>query len=253
MAVLVDDGGAGRPLRDGAALVLAPAADDPAWCGDVGPMAGPQEAGRWWAHVGALEHASAASFARFLLQLTRLGAPPDLISRAAEAAADEVRHAQAAFAIAAALLGRPVGPGPLEVERAPAVWDAAGVLREVVRDGCVGETLSVAEATAALEQAEDPRVRSALESMIADESRHAALAWRTVRWLVGERPSLRAVAQEALSEACAEAARPASGSAGAEPWGVLSGPARNAVRRRTLEREIPALAWVILETGAGVG
>ena len=38
---------------------------------------------REWAHIGALEHASVASFARFTLQLMALGAPADLLAESA--------------------------------------------------------------------------------------------------------------------------------------------------------------------------
>lgn len=217
------------------------------WCGGEQKTAARAEAaGRWWAEVAAFEHASVASFGRFLLQLIRLGAPPDLLARTAEAAADEVRHATAAYAIAASLLGRPVSAGPLDVERGDEVWDAAGILREVIRDGCVGESLAVAEAGEAARGVEDPAVRAALEAVVQEEARHAALAWRTARWLLDRDPSLRAVAVVALDEATEQAAQVVPGITGAERWGVLSSVARTAARRKALIEVIPRLAEAVL-------
>ena len=46
----------------------------------------------------------------------------------------------------------------------------------------VGETLAVGRAAVQLRDATDPVVRAVLEQIIADETRHAQLAWDTVRW-----------------------------------------------------------------------
>jgi hypothetical protein len=48
----------------------------------------------------------------------------------------------------------------------------------------VGETLGALFAAERAELAADPAVRGALERIAADEARHAALAWRTVRWAI---------------------------------------------------------------------
>ena len=47
-----------------------------------------------WTHIGQLEHASVAAFARFVLQLLGVGAPPSLVLAAQQALADEVEHAR---------------------------------------------------------------------------------------------------------------------------------------------------------------
>lgn len=65
----------------------------------------------FWTRVGLMEHASVAAFSRFSLQLMALGAPSDLLQKSHEAAADEIRHARDAFALAGHYAGRPVGPG----------------------------------------------------------------------------------------------------------------------------------------------
>ena len=47
----------------------------------------------WWADAGEHEHASIASFSRFLLDLMALGAPRELVVGTTQAIDDEVRHA----------------------------------------------------------------------------------------------------------------------------------------------------------------
>jgi hypothetical protein len=60
--------------------------------------------------IAKLEHASVASFMRFALALLAHGAPADLVRDANAAALDEIEHARAAFALASALAGEPLGP-----------------------------------------------------------------------------------------------------------------------------------------------
>jgi hypothetical protein len=55
------------------------------------------------------EHASIASFARFVMDLLSLGAPADLVDGAARALQDEVEHARLCFGIASRLSGRSMG------------------------------------------------------------------------------------------------------------------------------------------------
>ncbi len=131
-----------------------------------------------------MEHASIAAFARFTLQLLSVGAPPDLVWAAQHAMADETRHAQVAFALASEYAGRNLGPGPLAMDGCLDPIDLLGVVAMVFAEGCVGETMAAVEAREALEHAHDPAVRAALETIAADETRHAQLAWRTVAWAI---------------------------------------------------------------------
>ena len=100
-----------------------------------------------WIQAGLTEHASVAAFARFSLQLMALGAPADLLLDASTAAADEVHHADACFAVASAL-GPSVGPSTLPVHdlSSPggAQLDAESVLRSTFLEGCLGETVAAA-------------------------------------------------------------------------------------------------------------
>ena len=160
---------------------------------------------REWAGVARAEHASVASFARFTLDLLALGAPPALLAAAARAQADEVVHAQLAFALAAAYAGAPVAPGRLAVGGGTAAEpDPAAVAAALAREGCVGETVAAALATVALREAHVPAVRRALRRIAADEARHAALAWRAARWLLAEFPEARVAFDGAFDAAVSE-------------------------------------------------
>jgi hypothetical protein len=145
-----------------------------------------------WTRVGLMEHASIAAFARFVLELLALGAPPDLIEHARAAMADETRHAQQCFALASAYAGRPIGPGRIEVADARIAADLESCVHTAFIEGCVGETVAAAEAAAAACAATDPNVAAVLQGIAEDEARHAALAWRFVAWALGSAsPSAR--------------------------------------------------------------
>jgi hypothetical protein len=125
-----------------------------------------------------------------------LGAPPELIAAVQRASNDEVEHAQLCFGLARAYAGRPVGPGPMSLhglglhER-----DRIDIAVALVAEGCIGETLAAAEAQVARDTCTDPAVTAVLDRIAADESRHAAVAWRTLAWLLrsGDAPLYRAV------------------------------------------------------------
>jgi hypothetical protein len=156
-------------------------------------------AGERWARAAQMEHASIASFSRFSLQLVAVAAPPALIAGAHEAAIDEVHHARISFALASRFLGRQLGPGPL-----PLAGDLLGttslevVAAETFRDGCLNETLSAAEASAAAAAAGHEAIRHAMLVLARDEQRHAELAWEVVGWAVavGGSPVREAIAAQ---------------------------------------------------------
>jgi len=180
----------GRPFLVEGHERLAEKARRRDWSRQVDPMVDGlseverQALARHWTKVGLMEHASIAAFARFALQLLAQGAPAELVDRTQEAMADETRHARTCFALAGAYAGEPVGPGPLPVEGALEDQDPLTILRLVVREGCIGETVAAIEAAEAAAHASDPVVRVILEGIAADEHRHAELAWRYVDWVL---------------------------------------------------------------------
>jgi hypothetical protein len=200
----------GRALRgdDGDGVVASPvlrddwidaAAREAAACAR-GARAGLAE--RWTREAG-YEHASIASFARVTLDLLALGAPAELVAGAQRAALDEVEHARAAYALASALSGRAVGPGPLPPTPAAAPT-LRSVVREAIAEGCIGEALA---ALSLREEADASTgaMRALLSRMADDEERHAELAYATVAWAASvDAESTAAVIDEEL-------ARPADG------------------------------------------
>jgi hypothetical protein len=140
-----------------------------------------------WTLAALQEHASIASFSRFALELLAAGAPPDLVAEAQNAALDEIQHAKASFAMAAAYRGEPVGPSDFPFGGAVQIRsDLASLAAAVAREGCIGETAAAIVAAEQLARATDPAVLAVLAKIAGDEARHAELAWRTVRWALAE-------------------------------------------------------------------
>lgn len=214
-----------------------------------------------YARLGLMEHASVASFARFVLQLLAVGAPPQMVLEAEAALADEVRHAQACFSIARALGGHALSPGPLPVEDALAgPVDLLSVTRATIREGCVGETLAAMEVEEAATWVRDAQLASTLASIAEDELSHARLAWRFVAWAVRR---VDAVTREQMGQFLWDAIADARGAAIDGPptrfdpvvlraWGVLSAEDRKSVRRRALETMVEPSAAALVADEAGV-
>jgi hypothetical protein len=139
-----------------------------------------------WLQIARMEHASIAAFARFSLQLLALGAPPALVSESTAAMQDETEHAKIAFALASAYGGSPVGPSALPIDGALEVTSMAAVVRLVVREGCIGETLAAIAAREEASAEADATVALLLDRIAEDETRHAALAFRFVQWALRE-------------------------------------------------------------------
>ncbi|MEE2749813.1 MAG: MopE-related protein [Myxococcota bacterium] len=154
-----------------------------------------------WQQAGLYEHASVASFARFALELMALQAPPELLLAATRAQADEVLHARACFSMASAFSNVHLGPGNLDLK---GVMNhevtAEQVLVQTILEGCINETLAASEADWLSEQADFPPIRRIQKQIAEDESRHAALGWKTVRWILQQHPELVDSARDAFAE-----------------------------------------------------
>lgn len=140
---------------------------------------------RLWTDIAAMEHASIASFARVVLQLMALGAPPDLLRAAHEAALDEIEHARLAFGIATASGAGPIGPGKIDAQAmsvGPVDWSELAAA--TFRDGCVEETYGAVVAGDLAGEETSPTIRAVLERIARDEERHAELAWRMLAWVL---------------------------------------------------------------------
>lgn len=153
-----------------------------------------------WAEQARFEHASIASFSRFVLQLLACGAPAELVADAAAALSEEVDHARLFFGFASFYADRPIGPGPLDTH--DSLNDADGFEPAVLgalREGCIAETISAWHARFAARSARDPVLARTLERVAEEELRHAALAWRFLAWAMPRcRDSLRREVRAAL-------------------------------------------------------
>ena len=178
-------------LHPGAGWAEAPAATDL-------PPATRQALADGWTRMALGEHASIASFARVVLGLLAHGAPAELVAGSTRAQSDEILHASRCFSLASRYAGTTLKPGPIDVAGALALPDLAALVVDTFREGCINETIAAAQAAAARDLATDPQVRKALERIAEDEQRHAALAWRTLRWALERDPQLRGLVAEGL-------------------------------------------------------
>jgi hypothetical protein len=148
-----------------------------------------------------------ASFARFVMELMAVGAPADMLRDAQRALGDEIRHAELCFGMASAYRGAPVGPGALPIDGGLSERnDLASIAVATAIEGCVNETLATLVAHASAAAASDGAVVATLDEIAADESRHAALAWRFVAWACRRDTSARRAVAKAFDEAAASGA-----------------------------------------------
>jgi hypothetical protein len=243
-----DDGvDEGRPFLVHGARRQAPTAEGAGWSlsADVAAVPAVHRAAvvAHWTRVGQMEHASVAAFARFSMALMHHGAPAELIEGAHVAALDEVRHARLCFGLAQAIGGERVAPRGLDMAGAlDGELALDQITRTLVAEGCVGETLAALQAGEGARKARDPAVRVILEGIAADETRHAALAWRTLRWLVEQHPHLVEVARGALAEASARVPAAAGRAVGLEAHGCLDPVTRVRIQRVGLRDVVGTLA-----------
>jgi len=199
-----------------------------------------------YAAVAAMEHASVASFARFSLQLMALGAPPDLVRDAHQAALDEIEHARTTFSLANLFGQANVGPDKLPAAIASIDSNIDAFVKALVLEGCVGETLGAGEGRESAQHAAWREIAEPLAKIAQDEERHATLAWRTLQWALatfGEQAQQAATL--AFVEAMAMYSQDPSGTESVKSVGVLSGPELGALRRHVLKNVITPCAGAL--------
>jgi hypothetical protein len=180
----------GRPLVVGGVPRLAPALERDDWLDEEllarvaasVPLSERTALARAWLEDARMEHASIASFARFVLDLLAFGAPSELVDEAQRAMADEIRHARCCFSVATAYSGVAWGPGPLPLEGVAPSCSLAEAAAAAAREGCVGETVAALALGRQSETAQIPVLRTLLRQIAADEANHAELAWKFLQW-----------------------------------------------------------------------
>ena len=157
-----------------------------------------------WARDGLLEHASVAAFARVTTELLSIGAPAELVRATQQAIVDELEHARMCFELASKHAGARLGAGSLPVLAKPmnfgTVSDSragspVAIALAMLEEGCINESVAAAEAAVAASSCSEDNelgaeTKSVLIRIAEDETRHAALAWRTLRWLLDTHPEV---------------------------------------------------------------
>jgi hypothetical protein len=144
-------------------------------------------AGEHWTYAARAEYVSVASFARATQEMMGVGAPRRFLLAMQKAAREEVRHAKASLRIAAQLLDvdvKELGPAcyaPV-VPLPPRASTHAELCKLTLLEAAIPETLGVAAARRTLKAVRTPLIRETLRSIVADECRHALLAWDMAQW-----------------------------------------------------------------------
>ncbi|PRP93402.1 hypothetical protein ENSA5_43010 [Enhygromyxa salina] len=234
-----------------------------------GGAPGSPELAAAWAQDALYEHASVASFARAARDLMSIGAPAGLIRAALEASSDELEHARACFELASRHAGVPLRAGPLPLPLPLPLGDISGTVSDsrvgdpaaiaiaVFEEGCINESMAAAEAAVAAQACRDSEAMhaSVLNQIAADEARHAALAWRTLRWLLERHapevaPALRrrlaTHASRVTFNSSGQDLGPVPGPSPGSDYGRLSSYERAAIQRRVFAEMVAPLAHRML-------
>jgi hypothetical protein len=224
----------GRQLRRHGRVLLPKVCAGEAWASSglvvAGASLAPGGLAEQWRENGRTEHASVASFARLTLDLLALGAPPALVSAANQDALDEIRHAEACFALAYALDGKFESPGPFpEAQRAHTLprgrsFALATLAVTSLVDGALHEGVSARIIAKLARRSDNPSIAGVLRGIAADEGRHAAHGWDVVEWCLDQGGVLVAQALAGALRVLPAQMRsnlPAPARAGAwECWGI---------------------------------
>ena len=180
----------GRPFRVDGDTVSAPLT-----CQDTG-----DQRIEVWKESAVGEHASVASFADLSLKLFTLGAPMDILEKAASAQLDEVRHANLMLGLI-----RTANPDEKELKFGAvnlrkvnsSVFDTSyeKIMLESLEDGCMNEGIAAGIAAEVAKVVKESHVKTVYETIATDEHRHAMLAWDIVEWVLSEKPELAETAK----------------------------------------------------------
>ncbi|MBA2321929.1 MAG: hypothetical protein H0V89_12335 [Deltaproteobacteria bacterium] len=169
----------------------------------------PDPLARYLAAGWLAEATSVQAFLALAVELERFGAPAELVSRAREAAVDEVVHARLMSALAptAALGTATYRPTPAR--------DLLAFATENAIEGCVRETFAAVVA-AHQSTAATPAYADTFAVIAEDEIRHADLAWAIDAWALSrlepaDRARVESARQAAVEELYAGIEEPAKG------------------------------------------
>ncbi len=158
-----------------------------------------------WLHDAQKEHASVPAFARIAWMLAAVGAPPELMRGAQQAAIEEIEHAERCFALAAGYGGlqHTVEPMPELLNGQPfSLRDPLTTLvYESVTDGVQLEDFNADVAGLCHAVCEEPITRAVLDQITREERSHAAFSLDIVRWVASIDPQrAQAAIRRALTD-----------------------------------------------------
>jgi hypothetical protein len=183
-----------------------------------------------WSRVAMIEHASVASFARFSMQLMSVGAPLDLLQLAHQAAQDEVKHTKIAILFASKFAKSDIALGEFPVSAEHLSFGDIGEAAEATAaEGCIEETIAALVARVVAE-AVIPDMQAPLRDVAQEEASHAALAWRSLQWMLEKSPSIRARVAQVFADYPRPAPVAASSRTPLEDVGILPAEKTEALR-----------------------
>lgn len=137
--------------------------------------------GETWRERMRQEHLAVGAFARITQELAALGCHPAVLELVAEAAADEVRHAETCRRFAVALLGETEVPrgwrGVPTIPPHSEASEATRALLHMVEMCCLSETVTGVFFTEMRARASNPVARAVVDSLLEDEIDHGKVGW----------------------------------------------------------------------------
>jgi hypothetical protein len=126
------------------------------------------------------------------MDILKFAGPPELVSATHQAAMEEVRHAQSAFSLAEVFNSddeKRVDVGQFPFDQVTLASSLAELSDKVFTEGCMGETEAVTKMSFALAHLiPNSPAASVLPTLIQEEAKHAALAWKTLQWSLSASP-----------------------------------------------------------------
>jgi hypothetical protein len=140
----------------------------------------------WRARIAA-EYGSAAITQHLVLWLIQIGASPDVIDAGLRIVEDELVHSRLSHQVyvdAGGTEAPRIERANLELPRRDQAPLELDVLRTVVRNFCLGETVAVPLFSHLRASCTVPSARAALDRVLRDEVRHRDFGWLALDWLL---------------------------------------------------------------------
>jgi hypothetical protein len=137
-----------------------------------------------WRTRTQAEYMAVSTFSVLSMDLCAAHVPADFLSAVHQAAIDEVRHAELCVRLTSIYSGQQELPpaGVSDLPDDPARPKRLQALSNALLVSCVAETYATVVLNAMREEATDPVVRAVMQSIYADEIRHARLGWAFLSW-----------------------------------------------------------------------